>query len=220
MIKIGLRSGGLVTIEDKKVDVSKATLDDIAYGIAGITRFTSQMDRNYSVAEHSVILSELIPPLEYDRRIAALWHDAAECLGISDVHHEVKPPVLKKLEERVLTALREKFKVPEFTDKDLDTDLGAFEAGNITPFKNHFPTELKLNVRFRHWSRNEAASYWKTAYQLYVNSRQYMTQPVPNLRPGVPFYLPNVANVERTAVEATVIAAGGRHVGEGKYVLQ
>lgn len=67
---------GLVQPED-------ITIEDIAHSLAYQCRFNGHTKRFYSVAEHSVILSQLIEPKSevqnLERRLCALLHDAAEC---------------------------------------------------------------------------------------------------------------------------------------------
>lgn len=83
------------------------TLDDIAHGLAMTCRFGGQARRYYSVAEHSVYVSRLVPPeLAWD----ALMHDAAEAF-ICDMPKPLKEllPDYKVVEKRVETAIAARY---------------------------------------------------------------------------------------------------------------
>jgi len=61
-------------------------LEDIAHALAHINRYTGHAQVGFSVAQHSVLVAQLVP----DRwRLAALLHDAAE-YGLGDVSRPVK----------------------------------------------------------------------------------------------------------------------------------
>jgi len=61
-------------------------IEDIAYGLGRINRYAGQADRFWSVAEHSILVSRLVPePL----RLPALLHDAAEAY-MNDIPKPVK----------------------------------------------------------------------------------------------------------------------------------
>src|ERR1700710_1218663 len=53
---------------------SEFTLEDIAHGLANICRYAGQCRSFYSVAEHSIHVSQTATGFEYE----ALMHDAAE----------------------------------------------------------------------------------------------------------------------------------------------
>lgn len=59
-------------------------LEAIGRGLANTCRFGGQIEEYYSVAEHSVLASRMVPP---EHAIAALLHDAAEAL----IHDITKP---------------------------------------------------------------------------------------------------------------------------------
>lgn len=70
-------------------DPEKIDIRDIAHGLSLTCRYNGQCNRFYSVAEHSLIVSEHVP---VELRLAALLHDASEAY-ISDVTSPVKASI-------------------------------------------------------------------------------------------------------------------------------
>jgi hypothetical protein len=87
-------------------------IEDIAHALSMICRFTGHVARFYSVAEHSVHVSRLVPP---QHALAALLHDAAEAY-LGDIARPIKRmPELAELraaESRLQKAIYQKFGLP------------------------------------------------------------------------------------------------------------
>lgn len=90
-------------------------IDDIAHALSMQCRFAGHSSRFYSVAEHSVHVSRLVPP-EY--QLAGLLHDATEAY-LHDLTRPLKQmmPEYRLLEDRNWFVIAAKF--------DLDFDLPA-----------------------------------------------------------------------------------------------
>tara|TARA_R110000803_G_scaffold67241_7_gene128926 strand:- start:85 stop:612 length:528 start_codon:yes stop_codon:yes gene_type:complete len=105
-----------------KPDFSKTKIDSIGWALSNICRFNGHTKQFYSVAQHSVLSSFLVPEhLAYD----ALMHDSAEAI-IGDVASPLKRllPDYKAIEETIEIALFKTFNVkyplpPEIKTADL-----------------------------------------------------------------------------------------------------
>lgn len=86
-------------------------IDDIAHGLANACRYAGHCLKFYSVAEHSVIMSYIVP-----ERLAltALLHDATEAYVV-DVPRPLKPFLAgyKEIEHRVWLAIAARYGLPE-----------------------------------------------------------------------------------------------------------
>ena len=116
-------------------DPALITIDLIAIGLSKTCRYSGQLpgDVFYSVAEHSVLVSHLVPaPLA----LAGLLHDASEGLGMSDVVSPLKKllPDYKAIEARVMCAVAKAFNLDEdaFDSADVKAaDRAILEAEQI-----------------------------------------------------------------------------------------
>jgi hypothetical protein len=85
-------------------------IEDIAHALANSCRFTGHVRRFYSVAQHAVLVSEILPPA---LRLCGLMHDASEAY-LSDISRPVKRQpvfgeVYKAAEERLMLVIAERF---------------------------------------------------------------------------------------------------------------
>ena len=156
-------------------DPSQLDAGDIARALANQCRFGGHSRVFYSVAQHAVIVSELVEQGGGDVEdvFAALMHDATEAY-LGDMPHPLKHrsplgAAFKQAEDHLERALRERFRikpdVPEIKRADralLATERRAFSAEDW-----HWP-ELAgiepLDLELTAWSPDEAARVFAARY--------------------------------------------------------
>lgn len=121
-------------------DPAHFTLNAIAQGLSNTCRFAGQCKAFYSVAEHSVHVSRLVPS---EFAVHALLHDAAEAF-IGDVPTPLKRmlPDFKALEKRIEAALFAAFGLPpEIPEEVKLADRIMLEVERRVLFDRHDPWE-------------------------------------------------------------------------------
>ena len=90
---------------------SEFTLEDVANALGKICRYSGQCSGFYSVAEHSLLVSQEAVGFELE----ALMHDAAEAF-LGDVTRPLKQllPQYKEIERNVEMAIYSRFNIGEF----------------------------------------------------------------------------------------------------------
>lgn len=129
--RIMLQSGAWFDFLDP--ESSKFGIEDIAAGLSNTCRYAGQCSAFYSVAEHSLLVSEVA----HEHAYAALMHDAAEAF-IGDITRPLKQllPDFKRIEARVERAIFSRFDVPNPMPKAVkaaDLRVLAAEQEQIMP---------------------------------------------------------------------------------------
>jgi hypothetical protein len=156
-------------------DPEQLDAGDIARALANQCRFGGHSRVFYSVAQHSVIVSELVEERDGDTEdaFAALMHDATEAY-LGDMPHPLKHrsalgAAFRSAEDRLEQAIRDRFGikpvVPEI--KRIDRALLATERRAFSAEDWHWP-ELEgvepLDLDLEAWSPDAAAEAFAQRY--------------------------------------------------------
>ncbi len=134
-------SGKLVNIMEP--DPATIEIEDIAHSLANLCRFAGHTARFYSVAEHSLLMSEMVPE---HLALQALMHDAAEAYMV-DLPRPVKKlfPYYTKLENNLLRVIFQRFGIPfPLPDEVKEADDIMLHA----EWDNVFETPLNSKIEF------------------------------------------------------------------------
>ncbi|MFW7355994.1 MAG: hypothetical protein ACODTL_08615 [Brucella sp.] len=112
---------------------SEFTIEDIAHGLANICRYAGQCSRFYSVAEHSIHVSESVEEF----KLEALLHDATEAF-LGDITRPLKKllPQYQEIEKSVEDAIFARFgleKSSKAVVKAADLRVLAAEQRQVMP---------------------------------------------------------------------------------------
>ncbi|WP_234835770.1 phosphohydrolase [Sinorhizobium meliloti] len=143
-------------------------IEDIAHALSMMCRFGGHCDRFYSVAEHSVLVSENVPPQD---ALWALLHDASEAY-IADIVRPAKRFIngYKDIEGRIMAAVCGAFDLPYIEPRSVkraDNAILADEAAKImgTKPKDWILPEPPLGVRIIGLSPADAKAAFLTRYR-------------------------------------------------------
>lgn len=138
------------TYTGRKLDLLAPTADmihlrDIAHALANLCRFTGHTKRFYSVAEHSLWVSQRVPA---EHALAGLLHDATEAY-LGDVSSPLKAllPDYKLMEQRLWHVIADKFGVPRNLPASVkEQDLCALVTERrdlLNPCAHHWDDSLE-----------------------------------------------------------------------------
>jgi uncharacterized protein len=116
-------------IDPRPEDVS---IHDIAHALSNLCRYTGHCNKFYSVAEHSVLVSRLVPK---EHALIGLMHDATEAY-VNDIARPLKPSLqnYQEIEHLNWLAICTRFGLnPELPSvvKDIDTALCLTEKAAL-----------------------------------------------------------------------------------------
>lgn len=143
------------THSGKVVDLTRFSeedvcVEDIAHALSQIIRFTGHARAPYTVAQHSLLVAELVPP---QHRLWALLHDASEAY-LGDVASPLKSllPQYQELEEGFQRIIAGRFDLPWPMPREVkDADRAALmmEKRDLLLVHHDWPgqTEPDPNLR-------------------------------------------------------------------------
>lgn len=109
-------------------------IEDIAHALANSCRYAGHTSRFYSVAEHSVLVSRIVPE---EHALSALLHDATEAYVV-DVPRPLKKYLLNyaEIEELNWKAVAEHFLLPLEMDESIKNADNAILVKEMRVFMN------------------------------------------------------------------------------------
>jgi len=93
-------------------------INDIAHSLAFQCRFNGHSNSFYSIAQHSVFVSKIVPS---EQALAGLFHDAAEAYT-GDIVSPLKkflPPEFKEIEKEIEKAVLEHFGIKDINHSEI-----------------------------------------------------------------------------------------------------
>ncbi|WP_330114894.1 phosphohydrolase [Pseudomonas sp. JS3066] len=138
---------------------------DIAYSLGQLCRFNGHTGAFYSVAQHSIIVADLVPA---EHQLQALLHDAAEAY-VGDMASPLKKmlPEYRQIELRVWHAICAHFHIePELAPCVQDADLIALATERRDLMPAHpdawecLAGTQPMAARITPWSPTEATTHF------------------------------------------------------------
>lgn len=128
-------------------------IEDIAHSLAHLVRFTGHIDQPYSVAQHSMLVSDLCPD---EHRMWGLLHDASEAY-LGDVSTPLKSllPQYQEVEGKVQRAIAARFELPwPIPDEVKEADRQALMIEKMDLFSKCLPWPTDVPIISNRQIRN------------------------------------------------------------------
>lgn len=146
-------------------------IDDLAHHLSMLCRFTGAVSRFYSVAEHCIHVSKIVPA---EHSLVGLLHDAPEAY-LNDLNRPLKVglPGYKRIEEINWLAMCEKFDLPLVMDpciKEADELVYFIEQRALMPMNERIKTPPNLpDVGMIGWPQAVAKQRFYDRYMEIIN---------------------------------------------------
>lgn len=174
-------NGWISTFTNKKFYLFKPTIDmidilDIAHGLSMICRFGGHTKQFYSVAQHSIIVSEIC---DNQYALEGLMHDATEAfLGDMVRPLKQKMPEYVKVEDNLHDIINEKFNL----NHSVECKVNIKEADNMAlitekrDLKDHelwdYLVEVKpMNAKIKPWGPAKAEKEFLKRFEKLYGTR-------------------------------------------------
>lgn len=144
-------------------------LEDLAQGLSNTCRFAGQSRHFYSVAEHSILVADLVVANGYpELEAVALMHDAAEAF-IGDMVSPLKChlPEYRISESRLRAAIADRFDLPHTLPdpvKTADIQALALERAALIPPSTPWPILQGIQIPVGHTLHGWLPSQAKRAF--------------------------------------------------------
>ena len=165
--RIKLLSGGWFDFID--FHLSEYSIEDIAHNLSRICRFNGATKKHYSVAQHSVIVSHVVPE-KY--AMSGLLHDSAESF-IGDMSSPLKQlqPTFKKLEIDIERYMFGKMGIPfpmHSSIKLADLQVLAAEIRDLQPHASDWAGVIDIEPypkKIIAWNTDKAYNEFMKRYE-------------------------------------------------------
>jgi hypothetical protein len=163
--------------------ITSICMDDIAVALSNLCRFTGHLDEFYSVAQHCVLTSYLVPePFAFE----ALLHDAAEAY-VNDISTPLKSllPEYRKTEHLCERLIRFKFDLPDTVSPEVKKadlimlaterrDLLSDDGSEWEMLRGISPTdEFTISPLLPRQARKAFTDRWRELYPEHQRRTQY-----------------------------------------------
>lgn len=142
-------------------------LRDISHALGNLCRYCGHTTEFYSVAQHSVLVSHIVPE---ELALCGLLHDASEAY-IADISRPIKPHLSNyaEIEDRLMQCIAGVFAFPyPFPPaiKQADMILAATERRDVCPaaYCPLIEGYVPLKETIEPWSPTAAASYFRRRF--------------------------------------------------------
>lgn len=155
---------------------------DIATGLSNICRWNGQVKFHFSVAQHSVLISHMVPK---GHRLQALMHDASDAY-VGDMSRPLKrDPRMKgylEIEDQIMRGLAKRFGFawPKSHKVDLaDQQLLATEAvqvlegGPVPGWTWDWKPYVRSDIQITPWTQQEAKERFLSRFYALQSERQF-----------------------------------------------
>jgi uncharacterized protein len=160
-------------------------VEDIAHSLSNLCRYTGHTREFYSVAQHSVYVSQLVPAY---LALAALFHDAQEYV-LNDVSRPIKydpyyGKAIRGAQKRAEAVIQEALHIHWLEQaehdiiKDADNTMLATERDQLLPEPERAKWDIvegipRADITIRPWSPREARRRFMARYEeVYVANAQ------------------------------------------------
>jgi hypothetical protein len=159
--------------------VEEICIEDISRALSMSCRYSGHVNRFYSVAEHSVIIANLVYAKTKSKQEAfsALLHDASEAY-LTDIPRPIKPHLTNygELEALAEKVIQKKFNVPgmsKFT-KYLDTHICGAEAKFLFQTVPDWANDYDhIEIKIMNYLPKEANEDFMEAFDFFSEGKTY-----------------------------------------------
>jgi len=154
--------------------VEEVCIDDIAQALSMNCRYSGHVKEFYSVAEHSVLIADLVYKLTGDQQQAfdALLHDASEAY-LTGVPRPIKPHLTgyMTIEAKAEEVIQQAFGCRPMNDliKEIDTHICGTEAKQLFRVVPSWCDDFEpVDIEVRCWSPERARAEFLDRFNLFA----------------------------------------------------